>query len=242
MRRPTRPHNLTHSIVDDLGIAIVTGKYTDRPFPREVELSAQYQAARTVTREAVKMLTSKGLLSARPRQGTRVEDEDHWNLLDPDVLRWILERKFSLDLLIEFTEIRLSVEPGAASLAAKAASPAERAEIAHAIERMIAAEKGEDDPLSSDIAFHVAVLRGSGNRFFLQMCEMIETALRFSIRKTNDFKGRLASVADHKGVADAILASQSARAETKMRALIQGALDLMLKVKASKSAGRKRGR
>src|SRR5882672_10934723 len=160
MRRPTRPHNLTHSIVDGLGIAIVTGKYTDRPFPREVELSAQYQAARTVTREAVKMLTSKGLLSARPRQGTRVENEDHWNLLDPDVLRWILERKFSLDLLIEFTEIRLSVEPGAASLAAKAASPAERADIAHAIERMIAAEKGEDDPLSSDIAFHVAVLRG----------------------------------------------------------------------------------
>jgi len=239
MRTPTRPQNLTHSIVHDLGVAIVTGKYANQPFPREVELSAQYRAARTVTREAVKMLTSKGLLSARPRQGTRVESEERWNLFDPDVLSWMLERKFSLDLLIEFTEIRRSVEPGAAALAAAAAGPAERAAISHAIARMIAAEKGDDDPLSADIAFHVAVLRGTGNRFFLQMSEMIETALRFSIRKTNDFEGRLASVADHKAVADAILAHKSARAEAKMRALIEGALDLMLKVKAKKGAGRK---
>jgi len=240
MRSPTRPQNLTHSIVQDLGIAIVTGRYTDKPFPKESELSTQYQAARTVTREAVKMLTSKGLLTARPRKGTRVESEDQWNLLDPDVLRWLLERKFSLDLLIEFTEIRLSVEPGAAAKAARAAGPGERMEIARAIERMMAAEKGEDDPLSADIAFHVSVLGGSGNRFFMQMREMIETALRFSIRKTNDFKGRLASVADHKAVADAILAGNSKRAEVKMRELIQGALDLMLKVKADEAASRNR--
>jgi DNA-binding FadR family transcriptional regulator len=154
----------------------------------------------------------------------------------------MLERKFSLELLIEFTQIRRSVEPGAAALAATAAGPAERAEIAHALERMVAAEKGEDDPLSADIAFHVAVLRASGNRFFLQMSEMIETALRISIRTTNDVKGRLASIADHKGVADAILAGQSARAEAKMRALIEGALDLILKVKAKKAAGRKQAR
>ncbi len=241
MRSSTRPQNLTQSIAHDLGIAIVTGKYANRTFPKEVELSAQYGAARTVTREAVKMLTSKGLLSARPRAGTLVMDESHWNLLDPDVLRWLLERKFSLELLIEFTQIRLSVEPGAAALAAQVAGGPERAAITAAIERMIAADRGDDDPLSADIAFHVAVLQASGNRFFVQMREMIETALRFSIRKTNDFKGRLASVADHKAVSDAILAGDIVRAEVKMRELIQGALDLMLKVKADEAARRAKG-
>ncbi len=236
MRSSTRPHNLTQSIAQDLGIAIVTGKYNNTTFPKEVELSAQYGAARTVTREAVKMLTSKGLLTARPRKGTLVEKESSWNLLDPDVLRWLLERSFSLDLLIEFTQIRLSVEPGAAALAARVAGGAERAAIVEAIERMQAAETGEDDPLSADIAFHIAVLNASGNRFFMQMREMIDTALRFSIRKTNDFKGRLASVADHKAVSDAILAGNSEKAEAKMRELIQGALDLMLKVKADEDA------
>ncbi|MDV6330884.1 FadR/GntR family transcriptional regulator [Asticcacaulis sp. 201] len=239
MRARLTPTNLTQSIVQDLGVEIVTGKYRDQVFPKEVELSQRYNAARTVTREAVKMLTSKGLLSARPRQGTRVEPEDHWNLLDPEVLRWLLERNFSLGLLIEFTQIRLSVEPGAAALAAKVATGEQRAAINSAIGRMFAAERGEDDALTSDIDFHVAVLQASGNRFYRQMREMIETALRFSIRKTNDFKGvRLASVVDHKRVADAILAGDSAEAETRMRDLIQGALDLMIKVQADQNPQR----
>ena len=85
------------------------------------------------------------------------------------------------------------------------------------------------DPLTSDIAFHASILRASGNPFFAQLCELIETALRFSIRRTNFYKGvRLASVYDHKAVSDAILAGDAETAERAMRALIQEALDLML--------------
>src|SRR5690606_36676925 len=41
--------NLTHSIVQDLGRAIVTGAYSQgRPFPYESELCAQYEASRPV--------------------------------------------------------------------------------------------------------------------------------------------------------------------------------------------------
>jgi DNA-binding FadR family transcriptional regulator len=93
---------------------------------------------------------------------------------------------------------------------------------------MIAAERGEDEPLESDIAFHVAVLQASGNRFYAQLSELIESALRFSIKLTNRYKGvRLASVADHKKVADAILAGKADAAATAMRHLIQEALDLI---------------
>jgi DNA-binding FadR family transcriptional regulator len=229
MQSTARGQNLTTSIVQELGIAIVTGKYTDQnPFPVEGDLCKQFRASRSVLREAVKMLTAKGLLKARPRQGTWVQPEENWNLLDPDVLRWMLERKFSLRLLIEFTEIRLAVEPGAAALAARSAQADDLAAINTAIERMQAAERGEDDPLHSDIAFHSAVLRASGNPFYAQMREFIETALRFSIRRTNAYKGvRLASVMDHKRVADAIIAGDPHGAETAMRSLIQEALDLI---------------
>src|SRR5882724_8440084 len=114
-----RGQNLTYSIVHDLGVAIVTGVYSKQnPFPVEAELCRQYGASRSVLREAVKMLTAKGLLGARPRQGTWVQPESNWNLLDPDVLRWLLERKFSYSLLVEFAQIRLAVEPKAAALAA----------------------------------------------------------------------------------------------------------------------------
>lgn len=224
-----RGQNLTYSIVHDLGVAVVTGTYSEQnPFPVEAELCRQYGASRSVLREAVKMLTAKGLLGARPRQGTWVQPEENWNLLDPDILGWLLERKFSPALLIEFTEIRLAVEPGAAALAAKVAGAAEKGAVASAIDRMQAAERGDDDPLESDIAFHVAVLRATRNRFYKQLTGLTATALRFSIRTTNRYKGvQLASVADHKKVADAIIAGRSAAAAEAMRKLIQEALDLI---------------
>ena len=224
-----RGANLTYRIVEDLGIAIVTGRYSaNNPFPVEAELCRQYGVSRSILREAVKMLTAKGLLGARPRHGTWVQPEESWNLLDPDVLRWMLERKLSLELLIELNQIRLAVEPIAAALAALGGNPARKAAVMAAINRMAAADRGDDDPLASDIAFHLSVMRAAGNRFYTQLCGLIETALRFSIRTTNYFKGvKLASVADHRKVADAILAGDAPAAEVAMRGLIQEALDLI---------------
>jgi len=222
-------HNLTYTIVQQLGQAIVTGVYNaSNSFPIEADLCKQLGASRSVLREAVKMLTAKGLLRARPRQGTSVEPEQHWNLLDPDVLRWLLERKFSLSLLAEFTEVRLAIEPMAAHLAARHATPDSIAGLHRAIERMKAAEHGEDDPLASDIAFHVAVLHASGNRFYMQFEEFIGTALRISIRLTNQIKGvAMANVNLHRKVLDAIEAGDARKAQSVMDVLLQEVVKLI---------------
>jgi DNA-binding FadR family transcriptional regulator len=149
------------------------------------------------------------------------------------VLGWLLERKYSPALLIEFTEMRLAVEPGAAALAARSAGAAEKTAIRVAVERMKAADRGDDDPLDSEIAFRAAVLCASRNRFYAQLMGFTATALRFSIRTTNRYKGvRLASVADHEKVAVAILAGKSAAAGEAMRKLIQEALDRINKREA----------
>lgn len=228
MRKPSG-QNLTYGIVEELGQAVVTQTYGDAtPFPIEAELCKQFGASRTVLREAVKMLTAKGLLSARPRQGTWVEPESRWNLLDPDVLRWLLERKFSLELLAEFTEIRYAIEPMAASLAARNATPDGLARIRRAVERMQAAAEGEDDPLESDIAFHVAVLHATSNRFYAQFEDVINAALRISIRLTNSVKGvPQADVDVHRKVYQAIEAGDANKARSVMDGLISEVLDLI---------------
>ena len=228
-----RGQNLTYSIAEDLGVAIVTGTYSvTNPFPVEAELCKQYGVSRSILREAVKMLTAKGLLGSRPRRGTWVQEEDKWNLLDPDVLRWILERKFSFSLLIEFTQVRLAIEPKAAALAAEMADRSERASIAAAIKAMIESERLQDDPLEPDIAFHVAILRASHNGFYSRLSELIEAALRFSIRMTNRQRGTR-SVDEHKKVADAIIAGDSRKAEVTMQALILDALAQIRKAELS---------
>src|SRR3546814_4447953 len=67
---PQLGRNLTYGMLDAIGRAIVVGDYEGATFPTEAELAKQHGVSRSVTREAVKMLTAKGLLSARPRQGT----------------------------------------------------------------------------------------------------------------------------------------------------------------------------
>lgn len=242
----TDGQNLTYRIVQALGVAIVSGTYTAKnPFPIEADLCTQYGASRSVLREAVKMLTAKGLLSARPRQGTWVLPEESWNLLDPDVLRWLMERKPSYALLREFAQVRLAVEPKAAALAALTATADMKRAIRVAIEQMAEADRDEEDPLPSDIAFHVAILRASGNRFYAQLSGVTESALRISIRMQNRYKGvRRASVPDHKKISDAILAGDAAAAEEATRGLIQEALDLINKADAEAGAeprGKARG-
>ena len=219
--------NLTYAMLDALGKEIVTGFYDERPFPTEAELARQHDVSRSVTREAVKMLTAKGLLTARPRKGTTVRPAADWNLFDPDVLRWLLERKFSLELLRRFTELRIAIEPAAASLAAAAADAEGRAAIAAGYARMVAAEAGDDDPLEADIAFHIAILRASANPFYAQFRDVVTTALRTSIRFTNRLEGRTASLPQHCAVLSAIDGRDGAGAQAAMTELIADVMALI---------------
>lgn len=219
--------NLTHGLLDVLGKSIVTGGYDAKPFPTEAELSKQHGISRSVTREAVKMLTAKGLLSARPRQGTIVRPASSWNLFDPDVLRWLLDRKFTIELLRDFSELRSAIEPAAAALAATAADQAGLDLIHAGYERMAAAEAGNDDTLEADIAFHLAILRASANPFFAQFRDVVATALRTSIRFTNRIQGRTADLEAHRAVLTAIEARKPEAARKAMSKIIDEVMELI---------------
>jgi DNA-binding FadR family transcriptional regulator len=225
--RPAVARNLTYGLLDAVGRTIVTGGYDGRPFPTEAELAREHSVSRSVTREAVKMLTAKGLLTARPRKGTSVQPSSSWNLFDPDVLRWLLERKFSLRLLRQFNELRVAIEPAAAALAARAADQAGLAGIAEGFRRMEAAERGDDEPLEADIAFHAAILEASANPFYLQFREVVSTALQTSIRFTNRFAGRTADLEAHRSVLSAIEARDPDRARAAMAAIIGEVMTLI---------------
>lgn len=221
--------NLTHQVAFELGQAIVQGKHAPGDvFPTEAQMCTHYQISRSVIREAVKMLTAKGLISSRPRQGIRVLPPSNWNVFDSDVLQWILSGRPSLQLLQEFTELRVGVEPEAAMLAAKRQNASDIASIGRALERLRLAGRGEDDPLAADIEFHSAILQASGNRFYIQLQNFIQTALRASIACTNQLKGiRAGNYFDHKRIFDAICAANPEAAAVAMRELLSEASALI---------------
>jgi DNA-binding FadR family transcriptional regulator len=234
-RRSALGRNLTYGMLDAIGRTIVTGRYDGKTFPTEAELARQHGVSRSVTREAVKMLTAKGLLTARPRQGTMVQPSTAWNLFDPDVLRWLLERSFSIELLREFTQLRIAIEPAAAALAARNASAADLALIRAGFERMEQADRGADDPLESDIAFHIAILRATENPFYAQFRDVVATALHTSIRFTNRWKGRSASLPAHYAVLEGIEARDPERARAAMQAIIAEVMALIDQAEAEEA-------
>ena len=221
--------NLTHQLTYDLGLAIVQGVYpVGTGLPSEADLCIEYDVSRSSTREAVKMLSAKGLISSRPKQGIRVLPESSWNMFDTDVLKWILSSKPSLSLLKEFTQVRVALEPQAAALASVTASYQQLEDIEKALARMIDADNGLDDPLEADIAFHTAILAASNNRFFLQLTEFISTALRVSIRYTNRIKGVPgADVQKHADILETIKSRNPERAKKAVEAILDEALELI---------------
>lgn len=178
--------NLTQQLTHELGKAILQGKYSvNKKLPSEADISKEYDISRTATREAIKMLTAKGLISSRPRQGIRVQDIKHWNLFDTDVLRWILLGKPDLYMLRHFLQLRLAIEPEAASLAARFASDDELLQIENALTKMKFEGSGYDDSHQADIDFHTSILLASTNPFFIQLSVFIETALKVNLHFTN---------------------------------------------------------
>ena len=124
--RPTtlNPDRLFGQVAQKLAVTIITGAVrAGELLPNEDDLRSDISVSRTAYREAVKVLTAKGLVEARPKSGTRAAPRDRWNLLDPDVLSWHFEADPNEKFIRDLFELRRFVEPSAARLAAQRRTP-----------------------------------------------------------------------------------------------------------------------
>jgi DNA-binding FadR family transcriptional regulator len=213
--------NITQNLTHTLGLAIIRGDFVDT-LPSEAEICERYGVSRSSTREAVKMLSAKGLIRSRPKQGIRIQAERTWNMFDPDVLKWILVSKPTMALLREFFEMRLVTDPQAAALAAKHAKPENIVALRKAIDRMRDAELGLDDMLDADIAFVTALFEATHNRFFIQLIEFTSTALRVTLRYSNRIQGiNFSNLSTCTAVFDAIVQKQSDTAFAHVESMLK---------------------
>lgn len=110
----------SRGVLDTLGQKIVAGEFPeDSMLPTEAGLAGQFGVSRPSLREALLVLARKGLIEARARRGTRVLGIGQWDVLDPDVLRWMVSAPPDPGFLIDLLEVRTFIEPEAARLAAR---------------------------------------------------------------------------------------------------------------------------
>ncbi len=143
-----------HAVLATLGREIAQGIIQPGAvLPPEHELESRLGVSRGVVREAIKTLSGKGLVSVRPRHGTRVLPRSDWSLLDRDVLNWLVgQDKPDRALLLYVQEVRSIIEPAAAALAATRATKSDLQHIKAALEAMQASDS-QASATAADKAF-----------------------------------------------------------------------------------------
>lgn len=214
------------TIARDLGIAITSGKYQPGDLlSGEIASSERLEVSRTAYREAVRILSAKGLVESKPKVGTKVSPRHKWHMLDPDVLAWAFENEPDLDLLESLFELRNIVESAAAALAATRRTDQHLETMRDAIERMAQFTLATEEGRRGDMDFHATLLQATGNPYIMSLT----TGVNAAVNTTTMFKQRNRPlprdpVPDHMRVFKAIAAKNPARAEREMSMLVQLAL------------------
>jgi GntR family transcriptional regulator, galactonate operon transcriptional repressor len=175
------PRTTHRAVVDALARDIFAGRYLPgASLPTEPELCTEFEVSRTTVREALKTLTAKGIVTVRPKTGTRVLPFDRWSLLDPEVVAWRIAAGVDDEFVRDLVDIRLIIEPEAAARAAARAEAADVAGLSRAYEVMDRAGRGDGNYIQADLEFHCALLRSAHNQFLTQLIPALTGMLRFS--------------------------------------------------------------
>jgi DNA-binding FadR family transcriptional regulator len=210
-------------VVEALALRILGGDYPpEAPLPTEAALLVEFGVSRTCLREAMQLLSAKGLVRFRPKLGTSVRPMHDWNFLDAELLR-LRQRVVSRPVFLrELVAVRRLVEPETAALAAKNATPGMLAKLQVAVLDM-ARDNGAFtlETIEADVAFHRLLLAASGNALLSGLGACIEEALRAFIQISSHPAVAIPFAVDkHIAVFEAVCDADSGAARAAMTALL----------------------
>ena len=186
--------------------------------PTEPQLGAMFGVGRSAIRSAVQSLVGSGLVEMRPGQGAFVRRFDISGLvrLASGILQLEAESAFELH------EARAMIELTAARLAAKRRSDADLRAMSDAIDAYARIKDPEDveGRVDADIAFHAAMIQAARNRVLVTMLDSISGVIRdhriqYILRSVKAERDMV--VDEHRGILDAIAASDEAQADRCVR-------------------------
>jgi len=231
---PVVTQRVSDAIADRLAQAIRDGELTpgDR-LPTEQELAREFQVGRTSVREGLQKLRAHGLIESRkglgafvaePRPPDPLADFARWTTVNPRAIEELVEARFALEAL-------------AAALAALRATPDDLAALErHHRAHVEAGEHGDVAAvISTDEAFHTAIMVAGRNQLLARMYDLLITELTDFRRKTLALPwatGRSAN--GHAAILDAIRSADPAMAR---RAMIDHLWVLYAEVHESAAAG-----
>jgi GntR family transcriptional regulator, transcriptional repressor for pyruvate dehydrogenase complex len=191
--------------------------------PTEAQLAATHGVSRSVVREAVHQVKSRGLLRSRQGSGVYVELPSPHQALAFDAS--VLE---SLEAVVQVVELRRVLEGEMAALAAQRITRTQLVGLRRALAAIDSASESGADAVAEDLSFHRAIGEATGNPQFSRMLAFLEQYLREAMRVTRGNEARSADWmqqvrGEHRAIYDAIAAGDAAAARRAAVAHLQHA-------------------
>ena len=149
--------------------------------PNEFALGEKFRVGRSTIREAIKLLSSKGIVEVRQGSGTYVVTTVK-GLSDPLNLRSVQDKNA---LAFDLVNVRLLLEPGIAEMAAQNATPEDIERLRRLCERVETKIHEGDRYIEDDIAFHTCIAESSKNLVVGQLIPVIDTAVMMFVNVTH---------------------------------------------------------
>jgi GntR family transcriptional regulator, transcriptional repressor for pyruvate dehydrogenase complex len=198
--KPLRKVNLVAEVVQNLESQILAGRYSaGEDLPVESLLSQSFGVSRTVIREAIRILSGRGLVEASQGRPTRVKAADAEHV--QKTIGTFLHR--SNHSLVELVEVRRPLESEIAALAAHRAT-AEQLQSLQSANDELAQTKKIDQLIAADMRFHDLLAEATGNPVFGLLLRVLANLLRSSRRETLARTGAERALAGHREIYDAV--------------------------------------
>ncbi len=154
---------------------VVTGEYPPATqLPPENELAESFGVSRIVTREAMRILSAKGVVAVRQGRNTAVNPIDRWNLLDPEVLIALFKVGKLGSLAQDIADMRKMLEVEAAGLAARRATEDDISSLRQLLGAMIENTHNSSAYIPLDDRFHARVWRAANNVLLLHLLNTLD--------------------------------------------------------------------
>ena len=180
--RETVPSKIVDAIVD---LIINKELQPGDKLPSENEWMEIFGVGRNSIREAIKMLSSLGIVEIRKGQGTFVAKKVSSNMFNPLLFAMVLDQPLSIHLV----ELRIMIEKGVGELAIDKASEDE-IDALDAINVKLIADGGSVPLKDIDLEFHSRLLKIAGNPLVEKIGDMVyrlfESAIEKSVAESPD--------------------------------------------------------
>ncbi|MEO8923134.1 MAG: FCD domain-containing protein [Caldimonas sp.] len=220
---PLVTERLSDRLAERLGKEIDAGRLRpgDR-LPTEQRLAVAHGVSRTVVREAVHQLKSRGLLRSRQGSGVFVTDAP-----SREALTLELSLIGSIDDVMRIREVRRALEAEAAALAAQRATRLQVAGLRRSLRAIDRSALEGRDGVEEDLAFHRLLAEAAGNPHFGRLLEFLEQYSKEAMRVTrrndatrDDFVDAVRN--EHGAIVDAIAAGDAALARRRANQHMRG--------------------